>query len=118
MAATVTQVGSPMRRQTRGEILGMSGVIVDVAGDAAYDDDGYAITASSLGLRTIVGAVVLEDWRESTNENFYPASCRRDTAGTSLYVQALESTAAASPLADAGADNLSTYTCRLLVIGT
>lgn len=118
MAATVTHVTSPMRRQTRGEFMGFHGVLVDVTGDAAYDDDGYVITAASLGLRSIVGAFVAKNWHESTNETVYPVEFAYATGGVSIAVQALQGAAAVSdPMADAAADNLSTFTCRIFVFG-
>jgi hypothetical protein len=106
-----------MRRQTRGEFMGFHGVLVDITGDAAYDDDGYAITAASLGLRAFVGAFSVSEWHESTFENVYPTHIRFSANKQTMYVQALESTAATNPLADSGADNLSTYTCRIFAFG-
>lgn len=120
MAATITHVAGPMRRQTRGEFLGFHGVLVNLTGDAAYDDDGFAITAASLGLRSFVGAFAVSEWHESTFETVYPTHIRFSADKQTMFVQALISGAVISlPMADASVTtpNLTTYTCRIFAFG-
>jgi hypothetical protein len=106
MALTLT----PVERKT---VFGDRRVaIFDVTFDSAYADDGEALTAAMCGLQRIdfvhCSAIVAADFNTGYIATWVPSSAK-------LVV--LNGGTTDAPLEEAGADDLSTFSCRIMVVG-
>lgn len=106
MALTLTQV-------ERGTVFGDRRVkIYDVTFDSAYADGGESLTAAMCGLQRIdyvlASPAVAADFNTGYVVSWIPSSAK-------LHV--LNGGTTDAPLEEAGADDLSTFSCRIMVVG-
>jgi hypothetical protein len=124
MAVSIANVAHPNQNVWEGEFLGYKAKVVDVTFDSSYDNtNGEAVTAASLGYQQIYGAIVLADaWSGSTTDLAVLIRPVINTAQTSCALRAFRYDGANAGKASleevANAVDLSTYTTRIVFIGS
>jgi hypothetical protein len=124
MAVTIANVSHPNQDVWEGEFLGQKARVIDVTFDDSYaNSTGEVVTAATLGLQAIYGVFVLQNAFTSNTA---------DLGGLVIPVVKADRTEVALRLygftEDAGSTwqglneaadttNLSTYSCRICVIG-
>lgn len=118
MALTVTEVVHPNSSTTDIYIPPFRGRIVNLTFDASYLTGGEVLTAAMMGWSYVFGAITLTHPANSAGTLALPTVVKRNTAGTSLTLQPLESAGDGDPMDEAGSTNdLSAFTGMFLVLG-
>lgn len=106
MALSLTQVG---RRTVFGD---RRVVIFDVTFDSSYANDGESLTAADCGLSYIdfvhCTNAVAADYNTGYNVTYLHATSK---------LHLLNGGTTDAPLEEAGQDDLSTFSCRIMVVG-
>ena len=124
MAVSIANVSHPNQNVWEGEFLGYKAKVVDVTFDNSYDNtNGEAVTAASLGYQQIYGAMVLADaWSGSSTDLAVLVRPVINSAQNSCALRAFRYDGANAGKASleevANAVDLSTYTARIVFIGS
>jgi len=119
MAVTIANVATPNATTTEGSLLGLKAKLIDVTFDSSYVTAGEPLTAISLGWDQLHGAIPVTQATTTTGTTAYAVQARPNTTKTQLQLFLYSTTAATAPMAEvANAVNASTFTVRLLVLGS
>jgi hypothetical protein len=119
MALTLTAVTHPNTTAWEGDFLGLKARVYDVTFDSSYPTTGEDLTADELGWDQIHGIIPLTQATTSTGTTALivqgVVNTARDTVALFLY----ESATAGTPVAEiTNGDNVSTFTARMVILGT
>lgn len=118
MALTVANVSTPNSEMHEGEFAGLKARIVDITFDSSYVTTGEVLTATSLGWTYVFGAIALTHPANAAGTLGLPTVVKKNTAGSQLTFQPLESAGDGDPMDEAGSTNdLSAFTGRFVVLG-
>lgn len=119
MALTLTPVTTPNQSTLEGSMMGLKFKVFDVTFDSSYLTTGEVVTAASLGWDTIQ-FVMCEDAVNAAGTLAHGVVARPNSTRTQVAVQAYETAATVdTPHKEAtSAADLSTYTARLVFLGT
>lgn len=119
MAVTVANVAHPNTNVWEGDLLGLKARIVDVTFDAAYLTTGELLTADALGWDVIHGVIPMTLATNTAGTLSYAVQGRPNAARSQIALQLYAGPDLLGALPEvASAADASTYTARLLVLGT
>lgn len=122
MPLTIANVTHPNQSISEFQLGPWKARLIDVTFDSSYLTTGEVLTAAQLGWVQIHGAIVVElgSNRGSTGTLALDVNVRANAARTQVTVQAYETAGTVdTPHKEVtSAQDISAYTCRLLVFGS